>query len=323
MAATATSTSLPPWTTPRARSSRPSWSRKKAPSRLSGLRETIEKKGLFCAFYTDFPQPQGRRQGDKGRLTQVVVQLGIEHIPSYSPEARGRIERLFTLQGRLPQELRLAGIAAMDEANRYIAETFLPAFNDRFSVPAAGAGSAFLPYVGRALADILAIQDGRQVQNDNTVRYKGVLQSPSRPTGDTRQGQRQGPRISRRQPRHLPYRAASRATTRRESCPGAQPTRGRLNPLGAPARGPACLGLTRDGRYAKPGYPQASSQRSGHLMCYKNRTSLCVIDRHVTFFTPASGAHFLGPLRVDLGFMGPFAYINQIDIIYTIDRLHR
>ena len=79
----------------------------------------------------------------------------------------------------LPQELRLAGIAAMDEANRYIAETFLPAFNDRFSVPAAGAGSAFLPYVGRALADILAIQDGRQVQNDNTVRYKGlVLQIP-------------------------------------------------------------------------------------------------------------------------------------------------
>ena len=67
----------------------------------------------------------------------------------------------------------------MDEANRYIAETFLPAFNDRFSVPAAGAGSAFLPYVGRALADILAIQDGRQVQNDNTVRYKGlVLQIP-------------------------------------------------------------------------------------------------------------------------------------------------
>ena len=157
-------------------------------SSFRGLRETIEKKGLFCAFYTDrgshyFHSPKAGGKVDKGRLTQVgraLVQLGIEHIPSYSPEARGRIERLFgTLQGRLPQELRLAGIAAMDEANRYIAETFLPAFNDRFSVPAAGAGSAFLPYVGRALADILAIQDGRQVQNDNTVRYKGlVLQIP-------------------------------------------------------------------------------------------------------------------------------------------------
>ena len=157
-------------------------------SSFRGLRETIEKKGLFCAFYTDrgshyFHSPKAGGKVDKGRLTQVgraLVQLGIEHIPSYSPEARGRIELLFgTLQGRLPQELRLAGIAAMDEANRYIAETFLPAFNDRFSVPAAGAGSAFLPYVGRALADILAIQDGRQVQNDNTVRYKGlVLQIP-------------------------------------------------------------------------------------------------------------------------------------------------
>ena len=141
-------------------------------SSFRGLRETIEKKGLFCAFYTDrgshyFHSPKAGGKVDKGRLTQVgraLVQLGIEHIPSYSPEARGRIERLFgTLQGRLPQELRLAGIAAMDEANRYIAVTFLPAFNDRFSVPAAGAGSAFLPYVGRALADILAIQDGRQV----------------------------------------------------------------------------------------------------------------------------------------------------------------
>ena len=126
-------------------------------SSFRGLRETIEKKGLFCAFYTDrgshyFHSPKAGGKVDKGRLTQVgraLVQLGIEHIPSYSPEARGRIERLFgTLQGRLPQELRLAGIAAMDEANRYIAETFLPAFNDRFSVPAAGAGSAFLPYVG-------------------------------------------------------------------------------------------------------------------------------------------------------------------------------
>ncbi len=92
----------------------------------------------------------------------------------------GRIERLFgTLQGRLPQELRLAGITGIDEANRFIAKTFLPAFNARFSVPAAEEGSAFLPYVGRALADILAIQEERQVQNDNTLRYKRLtLQIP-------------------------------------------------------------------------------------------------------------------------------------------------
>jgi hypothetical protein len=151
-------------------------------SSFRGLRETIETKGLFCAFYTDrashyFSTPKAGGKVDKDRLTQVgraLCQLGIEHIASYSPEARGRIERLFgTLQQRLPQELRLAGIATIDRANHYIAETFLPAFNARFAVPAAEPGSAFLPYVGRALEDILALQETRQVQNDNCVRFNG------------------------------------------------------------------------------------------------------------------------------------------------------
>jgi transposase len=155
-------------------------------SSFRGLRETIETKGLFSALYTDrgshyFHTPKAGGKVDKLRLTQVgraLLQLGIEHIASYAPEARGRIERLFsTLQGRLPQELRLAGITSIDEANRFIAETFLPAFNARFAV--AEEGSAFLPYVGRALEDILAIQEERQVQNDNSVRYKGrTLQIP-------------------------------------------------------------------------------------------------------------------------------------------------
>ena len=157
-------------------------------SSFCGLRETIETKGLFCSLYTDrgshyFHTPKAGGKVDKTRLTQVgraLSQLGIEHIPSYSPEARGRIERLFgTLQGRLPQELRLAGITAVDQANRFIAETFLPAFNAQFAVAAAEEGSAFLPYVGRALTDILAVQEERQVQNDNCVRYKGLtLQIP-------------------------------------------------------------------------------------------------------------------------------------------------
>ncbi len=157
-------------------------------SSFRGLQEVIEKKGLFCSFYTDrgshyFLTSKAGGKVDKDRLTQVgraLSQLGIEHIASYSPEARGRIERLFgTLQGRLPQELRLAGITTIEEANRYIAETFLPAFNSQFTVPAAEQGSAFLPYVGRALEDILAIQESRQVNNDNTVHYKRlVLQIP-------------------------------------------------------------------------------------------------------------------------------------------------
>ncbi len=157
-------------------------------SSFRGLKEVIETKGLFCSLYTDrgshyFLTSKAGGKVDKDRLTQVgraLSQLGIEHIAAYSPEARGRIERLFgTLQGRLPQELRLAAITTIDEANRYIAETFLPAFNRQFTVPAAEPGSAFMAYVGRALDDILSIQHDRHVQNDNTVRYKGlVLQIP-------------------------------------------------------------------------------------------------------------------------------------------------
>jgi transposase len=157
-------------------------------SSFRGLKETIERKGLFCALYTDrashyFLTAKAGGKVDKTRLTQVgraLSQLGIEHIPSYSPEARGRVERLFgTLQGRLPQELRLAGITTLEAANRYLAERFLPDFNERFMVEPAEPGSAYLDYVGRAIEDILAIQESRQVRNDNTVRHKNlVLQIP-------------------------------------------------------------------------------------------------------------------------------------------------
>ena len=224
-------------------------------SSFRGLRETIEKKGLFCAFYTDrgshyFHSPKAGGKVDKGRLTQVgraLVQLGIEHIPSYSPEARGRIERLFgTLQGRLPQELRLAGIAAMDEANRYIAETFLPAFNDRFSVPAAGAGSAFLPYVGRALADILAMPR-TAARSRTTIRSATRASScrfPSRPTGDTssRPASRSTNIPTPASPSSMD-RAASRATTRRESCSWSQTNK--RSPESARRPGPWITGLPR------------------------------------------------------------------------------
>ena len=158
-------------------------------SSFRGLRETIEKKGLFCAFYTDrgshyFHSPKAGGKVDKGRLTQVGRALSSSSASSTSPPTRPRPGGASSgssapCKGASPRSCVWPASPAMDEANRYIAETFLLAFNDRFSVPAAGAGSAFLPYVGRALADILAIQDGRQVQNDNTVRYKGlVLQIP-------------------------------------------------------------------------------------------------------------------------------------------------
>ena len=109
-----------------------------------------------------------------------MAQLGITHIPSYSPEARGRMERVFgTLQSRLPPELRLAEIATVEAANRYLKEQFVPDYNARFAVPAAEEGSAFIPYAGRPLDDILCIQESRQVGRDNCVNWNRLaLQIP-------------------------------------------------------------------------------------------------------------------------------------------------
>jgi hypothetical protein len=157
-------------------------------SSFRGLHETIAAKGLFSAFYTDrgshyFHTPAAGGKVDKRRPTQVgraLAQLAITHIPSYSPEARGRMERAFgTLQGRLPHELRLAGIETVEAANRYLKERFVPAFNARFAIEPAEPGSAFLPYLGRPLEDVLCVQEDRQVGRDNCVAWRGrSLQIP-------------------------------------------------------------------------------------------------------------------------------------------------
>jgi hypothetical protein len=157
-------------------------------SSFLGLSATITEKGLFRAFYTDrgshyFHTPKAGGKVDKSRLTQVgraLAQLGITHIPSYSPEARGRMERVFgTLQSRLPPELRLAGIATVEAANRFLKEQFVPDYNARFAVPAAEEGSAFIPYAGRPLEDVLCVQESRQVGRDNCVNWNGIsLQIP-------------------------------------------------------------------------------------------------------------------------------------------------
>jgi hypothetical protein len=157
-------------------------------SSFLGLFETIAENGLFRAFYTDrgshyFFTPKAGGKVDKSKPTQVgraLAQLGITHIPSYSPEARGRMERVFgTLQSRLPPELRLAEIATVEAVNRYLKTQFVPDYNARFAVPAAEEGSAFLPYAGRPLEDVLCIQDYRQVGRDNCVNWNGVaLQIP-------------------------------------------------------------------------------------------------------------------------------------------------
>ncbi len=157
-------------------------------SSFLGLSHTIAEKGLFRAFYTDrgshyFFTPRAGGKVDKSKLTQVgraLGQLGITHIPSYSPEARGRMERVFgTLQSRLPPELRLAEIATVEAANRYLKTHFVPDYNAGFAVPATEEGSAFIAYAGRPLEDVLCIQESRQVGRDNCVVWNGIaLQIP-------------------------------------------------------------------------------------------------------------------------------------------------
>lgn len=157
-------------------------------SSFLGLAETIGAKGLFGALYTDrgshyFLTPKAGGKVDRAQPTQVgraLAQLGIRHIPSYSPEARGRMERAFgTLQGRLPQEMRVAGIATMAAGNAYLREVFVPAYNARFGKPAAEPGTAYVAYGGVALAEVLCVQLDRQVGRDNCVAWFGrSLQIP-------------------------------------------------------------------------------------------------------------------------------------------------
>lgn len=157
-------------------------------STFAALAETIAAKGLFCSLYADrgshyWNTPEAGGKVDRDNPTQVgraLGQLGIELIPAYSPEARGRSERMFgTLQKRLPQELRLHGITDMAAANRFLRDDYLPRHNACFAVAPESEGSAFVPFAGD-LEDILCIQEERVVGGDNTVRYHGrILQIPA------------------------------------------------------------------------------------------------------------------------------------------------
>lgn len=158
-------------------------------SSFRGVREVIDTRGLFSSFYSDrgshyWHTPEAGGKVDKQNLTQfgrAMAQLSIEMIAAYSPEARGRSERAFaTHQGRLPQELALAGITDMAAANRYLQAVYLPAFNAEFAQPAMEDGSAFVPWVGGSLDDILCEQHERTVGADNCVRFETlILQIPA------------------------------------------------------------------------------------------------------------------------------------------------
>jgi len=160
-------------------------------STFRALKEVFGAHGLPMSLYTDrgshyFYTPEKGGEIDHDRPTQVgraLEQLGVEHIGAYSPQARGRSERMFgTLQDRLVKELALHRITSIEAANVFIGEVFLPAHNARFAVEAAESGSAFTPILGVNLDEILCVQEERQVGNDNCVSFRTLkLQIPESP----------------------------------------------------------------------------------------------------------------------------------------------
>jgi transposase len=157
-------------------------------SSFQGVRDVIFQRGLFSSLYTDrgshywFTPKEGGKVS-KTQLTQfgrAMKHLGIQMIAAYSPEARGRSERAFeTHQDRLVKELALEGITDMDAANRYLAQEYKPSFNVEFMQPPPEEGSAFVPWIGANLDDILCQQEERTVNADNCVSVDGYkLQIP-------------------------------------------------------------------------------------------------------------------------------------------------
>lgn len=150
---------------------------------MAALREVIESKGLFCALYSDrgshfWHTPKAGGKVDPHRLTQIgraLRDLGVQMIPAYSPQARGRSERNFgTWQGRLPQELRLHSISTLEVANQFLRERYIAEFNERFQVKPAQPGTAFTRCGRRDLERVFSLQFERTVNRDNTVVWQNL-----------------------------------------------------------------------------------------------------------------------------------------------------
>jgi len=160
-------------------------------STFRALAEVFGRHGLPLSLYTDrgshyFHTAEAGGKVDRACLTQVgraLDRLGVEHIAAYSPQARGRSERMFeTLQDRLTKELALAKIGTLEAANAFIRDIYIPAHNARFAVKAEQEGSAFIPIPGIDLGEILCVQEERQVGNDNCVSFNRLkLQIPASP----------------------------------------------------------------------------------------------------------------------------------------------
>ena len=244
----------------------------------------VERHGLFCSFYTDrgshyFHTPEAGGKVSRTVLTQVgraLKQLGIEHIAAYSPQARGRSERVFrTLQDRLPKDMVLAGVTTWRRANRWLAETYIAQHNADFAVEAGQEGSGFVPDRAGLSREILCVQEDRhsgQRQHRQVAHHEPAA---SRQPAETplRQGQRPGSRI--------PRTAGSPSSWD----PTASPTTTPTAPTSTPSRSPHD---TLPWRRFFPGHaPGNQKERSGQITSYEIRTSLPASDmRPLRCLTP-------------------------------------
>lgn len=157
-------------------------------STMEALRSVLRTHGRFSELYTDrgahfchtAKAGEAASTEHDGQVSRALKALGIRQILAYSPQARGRGERAFgTVQGRLPQELKAAGITNYEDANVYLERRFVPDFNRRFTVEPADPASAFVPIQEIDLELLLSVHHERVVQNDSTVSLNGTkLQLP-------------------------------------------------------------------------------------------------------------------------------------------------
>ena len=245
-------------------------------STFRALRETFAAHGLPMSLYTDrgshyFHTSEAGGKIDRSRLTQVgraLEQLGVEHIGAYSPQARGRSERAFqTLQDRLVKELRLAGITSVEAANAFLRDVYPPTYNARFATPAAE------PV--RPSPRSRASTSTRSCACTRSARSATTIACPTARSSCKSRKARCARTSSRRRSRSTSIRTAPTPSSTGRAASAGMTRRERSGSLNAPlksARRRACRNV--DNANALPTVPQEyRTRRSGHLMCYQNRTS--------------------------------------------------
>lgn len=231
---------------------------------MTALGAVMAKHGLPMSLYTDRAAwaahtPKAGGPIDPSKITQVgraLQRLGVEHIRAYSPQARGRGERVNrTLQDRLVNELRVAGIRTVSAANRYLIGTFIDRYNAAFAREARDPASAFVPLGATDLDQILCVEDTRTVGKDNTVVFEGVrLQLAKQPGRRSCAGMKVVVR------RHL---QGNHSIWRAQQCLGRYDARGRVVPPRREVR--AGAGGRRGPR--SPRHPHPASSSSGTWAC--------------------------------------------------------